>query len=70
MKLDWIPPNVDNELVTDYMSQLESTNVPVSGSEAAMKRKQQLQIQVQKSTPSSSSIMNIFKTLFQMPLPI
>lgn len=48
VKLDWIPPNVDNELVTDYMSQLESTNVPVSGSEAAMKRKQQLHIQVPK----------------------
>ncbi|KAG4076329.1 hypothetical protein HA402_005772 [Bradysia odoriphaga] len=48
VKLDWIPPNVDNELVTDYMEQLESSNVPVSGSEAALKRKQQLQIQVPK----------------------
>lgn len=48
VKLDWIPPNVDNELVTDYMAQLESSNVPVSGSEAALKRKQQLQIQVPK----------------------
>lgn len=48
VKLDWIPPNTDNELVTDYMSQLESNNVPVSGSEAALKRKQQLQFQVPK----------------------
>lgn len=48
VKLDWIPPNTDNELVTDYMSQLESNNVPVSGSEAALKRKQQLQLQVPK----------------------
>lgn len=48
VKVDWIPPNTDNELVTDYMSQLESANVPVSGSEAALKRKQQLQIQVPK----------------------
>lgn len=48
VKLDWVPPNVDNELVTDYMEQLESTKVPVSGSDAAIKRKQQLQIQVPK----------------------
>lgn len=48
VKLDWVPPNTDSELVTDYMEQLESTNVPVSGSEAALKRKQQLQIQVPK----------------------
>lgn len=51
VKLDWVPPNIDpidNELLTDYMSQLESSNVPVSGSEAALKRKQQLQIQVPK----------------------
>lgn len=48
VKLDWIPPNIDNDLVSDYMAQLESTNVPVSGSEAALKRKQQLLIQVPK----------------------
>lgn len=48
VKLDWIPPNIDNELVMDYMAQLESTTVPISGSDAALKRKQQLQIQVPK----------------------
>ncbi|KAJ6636817.1 Prickle planar cell polarity protein 3-A, partial [Pseudolycoriella hygida] len=61
VQLDWIPPNIcnDNELVTDYMSQLEYVNVPVSGSEAALKRKQQLQFQVPKHDLDSSYCDNL-----------
>ncbi len=59
VKLDWIPPNADTDLVTDYMAQLESTNVPVSGSEAALKRKQQLQFQVPKHDLDSTYCDNL-----------
>lgn len=46
MELDWIPPNVTPELASDYMSKLGQQNIPFAGSEAAEKRKQQLEYQV------------------------
>lgn len=46
MKLEWIPPNVDPDIAHDYMTQLGSENIPVEGSEAAARRKQQLEYQV------------------------
>lgn len=46
VKLDWVPPNVKPDLVSDYMNQLGQENIPVSGSEAASKRKQRLEFQV------------------------
>lgn len=46
VKLDWIPPNIAPDLASDYMNKLGSDNIPVTGSEAASKRKRQLDYQV------------------------
>ncbi|XP_061394387.1 uncharacterized protein LOC133329946 [Musca vetustissima] len=46
VKVDWVPPNVAPDVVADYLEKLGSKNVPVAGSEAAAKRKQQLEFQV------------------------
>ncbi|XP_073846740.1 testin LIM domain protein [Musca autumnalis] len=46
VKVDWVPPNVAPDVVADYLEKLGTTNVPVAGSEAAAKRKQQLEFQV------------------------
>ncbi|XP_058974841.1 uncharacterized protein LOC131800958 [Musca domestica] len=46
VKVDWVPPNVSPDVVADYLEKLGSKNVPVAGSEAAAKRKQQLEFQV------------------------
>ncbi|CAB3250579.1 unnamed protein product [Arctia plantaginis] len=45
VKLDWVPPNASTELVSDYMSCLGPL-APVSGSEAARKRRAQLRTQL------------------------
>lgn len=41
-----MPPNVAPDLAADYMEKLGTENVPVAGSEAAVRRKQQLEFQV------------------------
>lgn len=46
VQVEWIPPNVAPDVAADYMDKLGSENVPVAGSEAAAKRKQQLEFQV------------------------
>lgn len=46
VKLDWVPPDANPELVSDYMNQLYPNNIPVSGSEAAVQRKKRLEFQV------------------------
>lgn len=46
VKLEWVPPGVTPDLVSDYMNQLGQENIPVAGSEAASKRKQRLEFQV------------------------
>jgi hypothetical protein len=46
VKLDWVPPNVPADLASDYMKELSIDNIPISGSDAAAKRKQQLEMQV------------------------
>lgn len=46
IKVDWLPPNVPSDLASDYLTQLGSDHIPVTGSEAAAKRKQQLEYQV------------------------
>ncbi|XP_058054420.1 testin [Anopheles bellator] len=46
VQLTWVPPNVTPELATDYMRTLGERNIPIVGSEAAEKRKQQLEYQV------------------------
>ncbi|XP_075166253.1 testin LIM domain protein [Haematobia irritans] len=46
VKVDWVPPNAAPDVVADYLDKLGSKNVPVAGSEAAAKRKQQLEFQV------------------------
>lgn len=46
IKVDWIPPNVAPDLAADYMEKLGTANVPIAGSVAAAKRKQQLEFQV------------------------
>ncbi|CAH2237808.1 jg24141 [Pararge aegeria aegeria] len=45
VKLDWVPPNASTELVSEYMSCLGPL-APVSGSEAAKKRRAQLRTQL------------------------
>lgn len=46
VQLEWIPPNVAPDVASDYMDQLGSNQIPVAGSDAATKRKQQLEFQV------------------------
>uniref|UniRef100_A0A1A9W3P9 Testin n=1 Tax=Glossina brevipalpis TaxID=37001 RepID=A0A1A9W3P9_9MUSC len=46
VQLEWVPPNVTPDVAADYMEKLGTENVPVAGSEAATKRKQQLEFQV------------------------
>lgn len=46
VQLDWIPPNVTAELASDYMSKIGEQNIPIVGSNAAKKRRQQLEYQV------------------------
>lgn len=46
VQVEWVPPNVAPDVAADYMDKLGSENVPVAGSEAAAKRKQQLEFQV------------------------
>ncbi|XP_059622617.1 uncharacterized protein LOC132265848 [Phlebotomus argentipes] len=46
VKVEWVPPDVAPDIATDYMNDLGSQNVPVEGSEAALKRRQQLEYQV------------------------
>lgn len=45
VRLDWVPPNASTELVSEYMSCLGS-QAPVSGSDAARKRRAQLRTQL------------------------
>lgn len=44
--VEWIPPNIGADLARDYMEKMGANNVPVTGSRAATKRKQQLEFQV------------------------
>ncbi|XP_036332992.1 testin [Rhagoletis pomonella] len=46
VQVDWVPPNTTPDVVSDYMEKLGATKVPVVGSDAAQKRKQQLEFQV------------------------
>lgn len=46
VKVEWVPPDVTPDIASDYMNDLGSQNIPVEGSEAALKRKQQLEYQV------------------------
>lgn len=46
VQLEWVPPNAAPDVVTDYMEMLGTAQIPVAGSEAAIKRKQQLELQV------------------------
>lgn len=46
VKLDWVPPNVTTDIVNDYMTELGTNHIPVAGSDAAAKRKKQLEFQI------------------------
>ncbi|XP_062563417.1 uncharacterized protein LOC134226579 isoform X2 [Armigeres subalbatus] len=46
VQLDWIPPNVTTDLASDYMLRIGEQNIPIVGSNAAKRRKQQLEFQV------------------------
>lgn len=46
VQLEWVPPNVAPDVAAEYMDKLGTGNVPIKGSEAAAKRKQQLEFQV------------------------
>ncbi|KAK6642103.1 hypothetical protein RUM44_013826 [Polyplax serrata] len=43
---DWIPPNVPQDLVVDYLKSIPESKVPISNSEGARYRKQQLEKQL------------------------
>lgn len=45
-KFDWVPPNVHKDLASEYMQLLPSDKLPISGSEGALHRRQQLEKQV------------------------
>ncbi|XP_055299280.1 testin [Sitodiplosis mosellana] len=45
-RVDWVPPNVDPKLAAEYMNELETDNIPITGSKAALKRKERLNYQV------------------------
>lgn len=44
--LDWVPPNISSELAAEYMQQLPASKLPISGSDGALYRRQQLEKQV------------------------
>lgn len=46
VQVEWVPPNAAPDVVSDYMETLGTAQIPVAGSEAANKRKQQLEFQV------------------------
>lgn len=46
LKFDWVPPNVHKDLASEYMQLLPSDKLPISGSEGALYRRQQLEKQV------------------------
>ncbi|XP_050324402.1 testin [Bactrocera neohumeralis] len=46
VQVDWVPPNTMPDVVSDYMEKLGAAKVPIAGSDAAQKRKQQLEFQV------------------------
>ncbi|KAH8280425.1 hypothetical protein KR018_006983 [Drosophila ironensis] len=46
VQVEWVPPNAAPDVVSDYMEKLGPTHIPVAGSDAALKRKQQLELQV------------------------
>ncbi|XP_067628348.1 testin [Eurosta solidaginis] len=46
VQVDWVPPNTTPDVVSDYMEKLGAGQVPIVGSDAAQKRKQQLEFQV------------------------
>jgi len=46
VQLEWVPPNAAPDVVTDYMEKLGTAQIPVAGSDAALKRKLQLELQV------------------------
>lgn len=46
IKLDWVPPNVTTDIVNDYMAELGTNHIPIAGSDAAARRKQQLEFQI------------------------
>lgn len=45
-KFDWVPPNINKDLASEYMQLLPSNKLPISGSEGALYRRQQLEKQV------------------------
>lgn len=45
-KFDWVPPNVNKDLASEYMQLLPSDKLPISGTEGALYRRQQLEKQV------------------------
>lgn len=45
-KFDWVPPNVHKDLASEYMQLLPSDKLPISGSDGALYRRQQLEKQV------------------------
>lgn len=45
-KFDWVPPNIHQDLASEYMQLLPSDKLPISGSEGALYRRQQLEKQV------------------------
>lgn len=46
IKFDWVPPNVHKDIASEYMQLLPSDKLPISGSEGALYRRQQLEKQV------------------------
>lgn len=45
-KFDWVPPNINKDLASEYMQLLPSNKLPITGSEGALYRRQQLEKQV------------------------
>ncbi|CAG2058601.1 unnamed protein product, partial [Timema podura] len=43
---DWVPPNVPEDIVAEYMRHIPVDKLPISGSEGAVYRRQQLERQV------------------------
>ncbi|XP_049941525.1 testin isoform X4 [Schistocerca serialis cubense] len=43
---DWVPPNVSDDVAVEYMKQLPTAKLPISGSDGALYRRQQLERQV------------------------
>ncbi|XP_067015125.2 uncharacterized protein Tes [Anabrus simplex] len=56
---DWVPPNVSDDVAAEYMRKLPARKMPISGSDGALYRRQQLEKQVPLHDLDASKCHNL-----------